>query len=210
MDLDGAGHGARDLIVVLGDGRATPTSEDKRQHPGWPVLSAPGSVPFLGDVDGDGSLDAVVFEQYDGAGRVRVREAPGRPLADPNGWPSYRHDPARTARSDAGTDDPVPGQNQAVAEFYVQPNPVPAGGGWVHYVPGPGVESVAIEIYDVAGGLVRRIGGSTYLSSDNLVRWDGLDDVGSPVASGLYLCRIAARTDSGQSTTRVLKFAVLR
>ena len=213
IDLDGAADDspARDLIAVLGDGRATPLDEHRRERPGWPVLSAHETVPLFADVNADGVLDAVLFETLGSLGRVRVREAPGRPLAEEGGWPSYRHDVARTGRNDEGRRDPVAESAVLVAEAYVQPNPVTANGGWIHYVAGAGVDAVEIEIYDVTGDRVRRLTGSLFRGSDNLVYWDGRDDGGSVVASGLYLCRLSARASaSGKSATQLLKLAVLR
>jgi hypothetical protein len=213
IDLDGESDGdpARDLLVVLGDGRVTAFASDKSAVPGWPVLSTSGSVPFFGDVDSDGVLDVVVFEEMAGGGRVVAREVPGRPRSSSGGWASYRHDPARTGMTPEGNRTPVPRTGGVLAEAYAQPNPMTDGEGWFHYTPGPGVDRVEIRIYDVSGRLVRRLDGSTYASSDNLVRWDGLDESGVVVPSGLYLCRLLARASArGDAAATWIKFAVLR
>jgi hypothetical protein len=55
--------------------------------------------------------------------------------------------------------------------------------------PGP----VSLEIYDVSGRRVRALAESTGLSAGRqTMRWDGRDDRGHRLASGIYLCRITA------------------
>jgi hypothetical protein len=168
-------------------------------------------VPFFGDVDADGTLDVIVFEVLAGGGRVGARRIPGEPAAAGGGWASYRHDPARTGMTPVSDLTPLPRRGAALAEAYAQPNPMTGGEGWFHYTPGPGMDRVELSIYDVSGRMVRRLAGSTYASSDNLVRWDGRDESGVAAPSGLYLCRILARaTARSEEAATWIKFAVLR
>ncbi len=52
--------------------------------------------------------------------------------------------------------------------------------------------SAAIEIFDSAGRLVRRIEAGTHLAGRYSVTWDGRDDAGRTVPAGLYLTRVEA------------------
>jgi hypothetical protein len=54
----------------------------------------------------------------------------------------------------------------------------------------PGGARVRLEILDVAGRVVRSLGGDLPAGRQALT-WDGRDARGAPVASGVYLCRVA-------------------
>ena len=56
---------------------------------------------------------------------------------------------------------------------------------------------VHATIYDVTGAQVRALTLGSMDAGSHLLRWDGLDEVGSPAANGVYLLRIA--TDDGSS-----------
>lgn len=56
-------------------------------------------------------------------------------------------------------------------------------------VPGP----VALAIYDLAGQRVRLLVDGVVPGGAHTARWDGRDDAGRPVASGLYLCQLSAQ-----------------
>jgi hypothetical protein len=53
---------------------------------------------------------------------------------------------------------------------------------------------VRVRIYDVAGRLVRDLVDSHFAASRHVVAWDGRDDAGRAVASGMYFYRIDAGT----------------
>ena len=57
--------------------------------------------------------------------------------------------------------------------------------------------SARVQIYDVAGRLVRTLGGAV-VAGRNSVAWDGTDARGEPVGAGVYIYRLVApnRTDS--------------
>jgi hypothetical protein len=71
---------------------------------------------------------------------------------------------------------------------------VPAGGGHVR-----------IRVFDVTGRLVRTLVNRFESPGANFVVWDGRDEIGAPVASGIYFCRFDAR---GFTETR--KMVLLR
>lgn len=51
---------------------------------------------------------------------------------------------------------------------------------------------VSLEIYNVSGQRVRSLGGRAYDAGVHAVTWDGRDDTGTPVSSGVYFYRIQA------------------
>lgn len=53
-------------------------------------------------------------------------------------------------------------------------------------------ERVSLRIYDVAGRLVRTLVDGALAAGDHQVMWQGRDDAGSEVASGVYLYRLEA------------------
>jgi len=50
---------------------------------------------------------------------------------------------------------------------------------------------VELHVYDVAGRLVATLLDDVAEAGDHVARWNGVDDGGRPVASGIYFCRLA-------------------
>ena len=70
------------------------------------------------------------------------------------------------------------------------PNPFNAGTRIGYDLAAPGFAKVAI--YDVAGRLVRTLVNGQKAAGRFEVRWDGRDDAGRRVASGVYVCRMSS------------------
>ncbi len=66
----------------------------------------------------------------------------------------------------------------------------------------PRQSGVRLELYDVAGQLVRTLVGRVYPAGIHRAEWDGRDGRGRTVASGLYLYRM--RAEGFEATQRVL------
>ncbi len=66
---------------------------------------------------------------------------------------------------------------------------------------------VEVTIHDLGGGLVRRLYDQRDLSGPNAVIWDGRDDQDALVPPGLYVTRLVADTDAGE-TARLRTIAV--
>jgi hypothetical protein len=56
----------------------------------------------------------------------------------------------------------------------------------------PGKSPVAVEIYDVSGKRIAQLVRETQEKGFHVVKWNGIDDRGNAVASGVYFCRLAA------------------
>ena len=65
----------------------------------------------------------------------------------------------------------------------------------------PKRESVEVRIYDVSGRLVRTLADGTYEAGTHFLPWDGTNEGGRSVGSGVYFCRMNA---AGFSKTRKL------
>ncbi len=73
----------------------------------------------------------------------------------------------------------------------IRPNPSRIGPMVIRFAlaePGP----ASLGIYDAGGRLVRRLLSETRSAGAHAVSWDGTDAAGSPVGSGVYLCRFEA------------------
>jgi hypothetical protein len=61
---------------------------------------------------------------------------------------------------------------------------------------------VALDTYDLAGRVVRRLFEGHLASGEHLLAWDGRDDSGRLVPAGVYLSRLS--TESGTATRRLI------
>lgn len=68
-----------------------------------------------------------------------------------------------------------------------RPNPFTVTTALTLSVPRP--DEALVEVYDVAGRKVRTLRAGRLASGEHLIDWNGRDDRGKPVASGVYLCR---------------------
>lgn len=100
-----------------------------------------------------------------------------------------------------GDDDPLPPLRDYVAQNF--PNP---------FNPSTTIRfglreasPVSIRIYDVSGRLVRTLVESRFESGHHSIAWDGLDDAGGTVSSGIYFYRI-----SSKDIDRTCKMVLLR
>lgn len=62
--------------------------------------------------------------------------------------------------------------------------------------------SVGLKIYDVRGSLVRNLLFQTVARGEQWISWDGRDDGGAKVGSGVYLCRLEIR--DGENTLTLI------
>jgi hypothetical protein len=71
---------------------------------------------------------------------------------------------------------------------------------------------VDIRVYTITGDLVTEVTTNSFrvAGSHQQDTWDGLNDMGRPVTSGTYYCRITARYTSGKTESLNRKVAVLR
>jgi len=71
------------------------------------------------------------------------------------------------------------------------PNPLVHGGGGVGFSL-PVTIGVELAIYNVSGQRIRTLASGERSAGRYWARWDGKDDSGKPVSSGVYFCRLQA------------------
>ena len=59
-----------------------------------------------------------------------------------------------------------------------------------------GAARVSVDVFDIRGRRVRTLAAGTYGPGSHVVTWDGCDDGGTGVASGLYFIRCATADES--------------
>jgi subtilisin family serine protease len=64
----------------------------------------------------------------------------------------------------------------------------------------PVASSVSLRVYDVLGREVRTLVEGEVAASSHVVQWDGTDDAGVPLSSGVYFCRLTS--DRGDAVSR--------
>ncbi len=87
----------------------------------------------------------------------------------------------------------APGGNnapKAVALSQNYPNPFGSATSIPYTVPGDGRQFVSLKIYDVSGKLVRTLVQNLVESGNRRTQWNGRDDRGRTVASGVYYARL--------------------
>jgi len=102
------------------------------------------------------------------------------------GW-KYVHTPGGT-QTDVADDgeNPIIPQNFGIAKIYPNPfNPVTN----IRFSLEKKAE-VTISVYNIIGQLVAEIGSGQYSPGYHEVTWNGTNDAGEEVASGLYFCRL--------------------
>ncbi len=80
-----------------------------------------------------------------------------------------------------------------------EPNPTATGATVRFWLRAPG--TVELDLYTVTGQRVRQLTSGTYSAGEHALRWDGTDEAGRTVASGVYFVKFNA---DGVSNTRKL------
>lgn len=113
--------------------------------------------------------------------RVRVRDAGGR-YSD---WSEVHH--ARAAGMTGVATSDVPDEH---AELCNYPNPFNPSTSIAFSIPAAGWTTVVVT--DILGRIVRELHDGPAAAGRHLLRWDGRDGRGIPVAAGVYVCRLQA------------------
>jgi hypothetical protein len=149
-------------------------------------------TPCLDDLDGDGDIEAIFAATFNQVAMVDFADA-----VDPGDlhWPTYKQDPQNRSYFEPSTSSSVPQITAgAVDPLRIWPNPASTSVRLAVDI-GEGAPP-EISILDPSGRRVRSLsdGGSS------VATWDGRDDNGRPVASGIYTILLGGH----QSTARRL------
>jgi len=152
------------VVVALGvEGGGLPIQEGR-----YPI-SGRGGVILTGDVDNDGDIDLVVYERsVDGQGGVHVLL---NRLSEGSTAVSETVDDARPAAFTIAPAYPNPFNATTVI-----PVSLPAD-----------AAHVSLVVFDLLGQPVRRLVDGPLSAGVHAVRWDGRDDRGAAMSSGVYL-----------------------
>jgi len=194
-----------EIVVGCNDGKVYGFDTDGSTLPGWPIQTGAEvyASPLIVDLDDDGDSEIVVsgLDTY-----VYIWDSAG--LYD-NGdrveWGCFLHDNWRTQHYDydvpVGVEDgggiPAGDRKLVLEQNLPNPfNPTTTIAFTVSDAPGTRVE---LRVYAVDGSLVRTLLDGSTESGRCAVLWNGRDDRGRDVGSGVYFYRL---TVGGESRTR--------
>jgi hypothetical protein len=167
------------VVVLLGQGEGRFVKEGQ-----YPLEKGRGGTILAGDLDEDGDVDLVVFDSYvvEGGGvHVMLNRLSDRVTAVEE----------RTLV--------VPAKYHLGAAY---PNPFNPGV-VIPFTLGSVAEQVSLTIYSILGQKVRRLELGVLPAGARQVEWDGRDEKGEQLSSGVYVYRLQAGAWS--ATGRVVK-----
>jgi flagellar hook assembly protein FlgD len=74
----------------------------------------------------------------------------------------------------------------------------------------PKASHVSLVIYDLGGRQITQLESGVKTAGVHLVRWDGRDNAGNRVPSGVYFYRLEAAETNGVATTLTKKLTVMK
>jgi hypothetical protein len=200
---DFSGDGIPDILFGNEGGVVYGWNRDGQELAGFPLTVGDfvRSVPYADDVDGDGFVNLVLmgWDRH-----VYVWNFPARWVPAAAQWPTLAHDHQRSGfyehpmnqPTDAG--ETLPTAAPPARAFLAQnhPNPFNPTTRIAYGVPATAGANAAVdvrlEIYDVQGRLVRRLVQGLHAPGTYGAIWDGRDDHGRRVRSGVYFYRLRA------------------
>jgi len=209
-DIDGDPE--LEIVVGCNDGKLYCYDPDGTIIAGWPIQTDAeiyGS-PLVVDLDGDGDTEVIVGGMDT---NVYVWDCDGT-YADGEGveWGCFLHDSWRTQFY--GFDDPVGIETDEEFGGFAKlilaqnvPNPFNPTTSVPFVVPldAGGARPVSLGIYSVDGRLVRVLVDGELEAGRYAAVWDGRDDAGAVVASGVYFCRLEVGGESAVRKMVLLK-----
>jgi hypothetical protein len=170
--------------------------------PGWPLTVATGpnilkdyaNTPVVGDINQDGNIDMMMTTAL---GDLVFINFPDRPLrADISPCPMWRYNRRlnKIAPPSPGFATDVvdePGQGTVPEVFALSqnyPNPFNPSTKIGFDLPKPSF--VSLDIYDVLGRKVSTLINEHLMAGSKQVQWNGRDNTGAEVASGVYFYRL--------------------
>ncbi|MCP4726984.1 MAG: T9SS type A sorting domain-containing protein, partial [bacterium] len=88
----------------------------------------------------------------------------------------------------------VQDDNNSIPDEYIlkQNYPNPFNSGTMIEFTLPAVSDVVLKVYDLLGREVKTIASGNYPKGTHRLSWNGTNELGSPVGSGVYICRLKA------------------
>jgi hypothetical protein len=189
---DVSGDGQPDII--LGDESKLINAWDASANllDGFPLATqnAIRGTPAAVDLDDDGDVD-VVGVGFDRKVYVWDVEHPYDPAASP--WPEYKGNSHRNACVGYRVPSFIDDEGAPVAVAYLEqniPNPFNPVTTIGFQVPDGAPRRVSLVVYDVTGAHVKTLSDGHVASGRYSRRWDGTDDHGNKVSTGVYFYRL--------------------
>jgi hypothetical protein len=194
-DVDGDGR----LDIVVGDESRYIYAFDMEGQmiDGFPIATgdAVRATPFIDDVDQDGDFDLVVagwdksIYVWDLAGAYNETLSP---------WPTFHANLHRNGGIDFAvpTSAGDPADDLPVLRPYLsqnRPNPFNPSTTIDFHVPPGDPQPTTLVVYDVAGARVRTLVNEVLRTGRYEVTWEGRDNRGSRVSTGLYFYQLRGR-----------------
>jgi WD40 repeat protein len=204
---DVSGDGVPDILFGNEGGLLYGWNKNGVNLPGFPLTVGDfiRSVPVADDVDGDGSIN-LVLTGWDKNVYIWNFTAPFNQNAAQ--WPMLKHDVQRSGlykyRIDSPTDvgpGDVPAGPPPAAAFLAQntPNPFNPTTKIAYGIPanaGGAVVPVRLEVFDASGRVVRHLLSGAQTPGQHAVLWDGRDDGGQRVGSGIFFYRLQVAAET--------------
>ncbi len=197
---------AEDLVIkreadglIPGDRRSVVVAYGSASLPDTVFLDADSTLThILAEQPGDylGLGLAITDLDADGLGDMCI----GAPFANVAG--KYGAGKVHVFYGCATTSSVSPGA-PALSRLHAYPNPFNPGTTIEYSV--PMTADVRIEIFDVRGAVVRALVMGRAPAGRHRVSWDGRDDAGRAVASGVYFCRLVAGSFTDTKKLTILK-----
>jgi hypothetical protein len=189
---DVSGDGNPDIII--GDETKLIQAFDSGGSPvaGFP-LSAQGAfrgTPTVTDLDGDGDIELVAVS-YDRTIYAWDFDRPFAPEACP--WPEFKANLHRNSWIGYLVSTDVEERNAPILQAGLDqniPNPFNPVTTIVYYIPEGAPRKATLVVYDVTGARVRTLADGTIPSGRHEVRWNGTNDRGNRVGTGVYFYRL--------------------
>lgn len=159
---------------------------------GYPFRVSPDgltSTPAVGDLDGDSRTEFLVGSLSGGLYAFDTDQFYFPVFTD---WPMFQHDHYHSGQKEffdvvAVDDTPTP-NGLAFQMFAPYPNPTRTGARVAFVLPAR--QNLSLQVYNVAGQLVRTLNDGPLTAGAHEMMWDGRTQDGEAVSSGVYFFRL--------------------